>query len=92
MILASATLVAGPRHAKYVAGTSVPALLFVNVQNHDELEKAASRELADLGWTSMAIERYKDVTNHAQFEGKETPEAAAFRDALETGFGVVVYA
>jgi len=91
MILAKATLVAGPRHEKYVAGTSLPALLFVNVHSDDGLEKVASRELADLGWASMAIESYKDVTDHEQFQGKETPEAAAFREAVDTGFGVVVY-
>lgn len=39
----------------------------------------------------MAIERYKTVTNYEQFNGQDTPEAGAFRDALETGFGVVVY-
>ncbi|UNK50640.1 hypothetical protein MNR01_06445 [Lysobacter sp. S4-A87] len=91
MILASATLVAGSRHEKYAAGTSLPALLFVNVHSDDELEEVASRELADLGWASMAIDRYKDVTNHEQFQAKDTPEAGAFRDALETGFAVVVY-
>ncbi len=91
MIMASAKLVAGPRHDKYAAGTSLPALLFVNVSNSDDLEVVASRELSDLGWATMAIDRYKDVTNHDQFHGRNTPEAGAFRDAVETGFGVVVY-
>ncbi|WP_156087824.1 hypothetical protein [Lysobacter sp. Root667] len=91
MILAKATLVSGPRHAKYAPGTSLPALLFVDVLSSDELEAVASRELTALGWASMAIERYKDVTDHEQFRGKDTPEAGAFRDALEKGFGVVVY-
>ena len=91
MIIASATLVAGPHHKKYAPGTSLPALLFVNVPTSDEVETVASRELADRGWTTMAIERYKDVTDHEQFQHKDTPEAGAFRDAIETGFGVVVY-
>ncbi|GAB3361914.1 hypothetical protein GCM10027430_36000 [Lysobacter tyrosinilyticus] len=91
MILAKATLVAGPHHDKYAPGTSLPALLFVNVRTSDELDEAVSRELAQLGWATMAIERYKDVTDHGQFEGKDSPEASAFRDALENGFGIVVY-
>ena len=91
MILAKATLVAGSRHEKYAPGTSLPALLFVNVATSDELEEVASRELADLGWATMAIDRFKEITDHEQFEGKDTPEAGAFRDAMEKGFGVVVY-
>ena len=91
MILASATLVAGARHEKYAPGTSLPALLFVDVPTSDELEAVATRELAALGWGTMAIERYKDVTDHEQFQGKDTPEAGAFRDAVASGFGVVVY-
>ena len=91
MILASATLVAGTTHSKYTAGTSLPALLFVDVLATEDLEAVATRELASLGWATMAIDKYKDVTNYDQFQGKDTPEAAAFRDAVETGFGVVVY-
>ena len=91
MILAKATLVSGPTHAKYEAGTALPALLFVDVPTEDDLEAVALRELAALGWASMAVELYKDITNYDQFQGKDTPEAGAFRDALENGFGVVVY-
>ena len=91
MICVGATLVAGQNHKKYAPGISVPAILFVNVQATDEVEVVASRELAALGWATLAIERYKDITDHSQFHGKDTPEAGAFRDAMETGFGVVVY-
>ena len=91
MIIARATLVAGPSHPKYGAGTSLPALLFASVATDEELEAVASRELAERGWSSMAIERYKDVSGHEQFTGKDTPEAGAFRNAVDSGFGVVVY-
>jgi len=91
MIVARATLVAGPRHERYAAGLSLPALLFVNSATEETLEVVASRELAALGWATMSIERYKDVSDRNQFLGKDTPEASAFRDAEETGFGVVVY-
>ncbi len=91
MIMAKATLVAGSNHAKYAPGTSLPALIFVKVLTDQDAESAASRELADRGWASLAIERYKDITDHAQFEGKTTPEAEAFRDAIASGFGIVVY-
>jgi len=91
MILAGVTLVAGSRHKKYAAGQSIPAILFVDVQSDDELELVAVRELSERGWASMAIEHYKTVTNYEQFNGQDTAEAGAFRDALETGFGVVVY-
>jgi hypothetical protein len=91
MILARATLVSGATHSRYAAGTSVPALLFVRTDTFEDLEAVASRELTALGWASMAIERYKDVTDHEQFRGEDTPEAEAFRDAVENGFGVVVY-
>ena len=86
-----ATLVAGPHHSKYASGVSLPAILFVNVAATDQLEAVASRKLVELGWASMAIERYKDVLDQEQFDQKHTPEAEAFRDAVETGFGVVVY-
>ena len=91
MIVARATLVAGPHHEKYEAGSSLPALLFVNSPTDEALEAVASRKLAALGWASVSIERYKDVLGADQFQGKGTPEASAFRHAEETDFGVVVY-
>ena len=91
MICVGATLIAGQNHKKYAPGISLPAVLFVNVQATEEVEAVASRELAALGRATLAIEQYKDVTDYAQFQGMDTPEAGAFRDAIETGFGVVVY-
>jgi hypothetical protein len=91
MIMAKATLVAGFSHAKYAPGTSLPALMLINVLTDQDAESAASKELADRGWATMAIERYKDITDGTQFEGKATPEADAFRDAIASGFGIVVY-
>ena len=91
MILALATLVSGPRHEKYAAGRSLPAVLFINANTDDEAEAIASRELGHLGWASMSIERYKDITDHEQFNDSDTTEALAFREALSTGFSIIVF-
>ena len=90
-MIAKATLVAGPRHARYESGKSVPALLFFWVATEEEAEGIASRELAALGWSTMAIEKYKHVSDLEQFENSESPEAAAARAAQLSGFEVVVY-
>ncbi|MEQ1597614.1 MAG: hypothetical protein ABL985_21240 [Casimicrobium sp.] len=91
MIIVRANLIAGADHSKYAHGESFPALFFVKTVSAAELEAIASRELSERGWASMAIERYKDVTDFNQFAGKDTPEAVAFHEALHTGFGIVVY-
>ena len=91
MIIVRATLTAGADHAKYARGDLFPALFFVKTVSTDKLEVIASRELSERGWASMAIERYKDITDFNQFADKDTPEAEAFREALHTGFGIVVY-
>ena len=91
MMLAQAVLVAGPKHADYAVGTSLTAIMFVKVQTDDDMDTVASRELAELGWAAMTIERYEYITDLEQFEGKDTPEADAYRDAVETGFGIVVF-
>lgn len=91
MILAKATLVSGSSHETYPAGTSMPALLFIVARTEDEAEAIASRELASLGWATMSIEQYKTITDFEQFHGKDTLEASAFRDALESGFSTVVF-
>jgi hypothetical protein len=91
MIIARANLVAGENHEKYARGDSFPVLFFVKTVSDEELEVTAFRELSKRGWASMAIERYKDVTDFNQFAGKDTPEAEAFREAMQTGFGMVVY-
>ena len=91
MILAKATLVSGPCHTKYPADTSLPAILFINAKTEDAAEQIASRQLLAMGWSKMTIERYKDVSDYSQFEGTNTPESAAFQDAISSGFALVVY-
>jgi len=64
--------------------------MFINVLTDQDAESAASKEVADRGWATLEIERYKDITDQAQFEGKATPGAEAFRDAVASGFGISI--
>ena len=91
MILVQAVLVAGPKHVKYAAGTSLTAVMFVKAQTDDDMETVASRELAELGWATMSIERFKHLTDLEQFNGMDTVEALAYWEAVETGFGIIVF-
>ncbi|MBJ7575492.1 hypothetical protein [Luteimonas sp. MC1828] len=91
MIAIRANLVAGERHEKYPAGSSMAAMIFVGADGDDAAEEIATRELAARGWATMEIERFRDITNYSQFYGEDTPVNGAFQDARESGFGLVVY-
>ena len=91
MLLLSASLVAGARHERFSLGTSVAALMFVRADTVDEAENIAAKELDGLGWARMEIERCKQITDFAQYLGKKTLVAQAFRNAEESGFGYIIY-
>lgn len=91
MLCARATLTAGPRHKRYKPGTQVNALVFARAAGHpDELQGDAFKPLAARGWQRMTINGHKKMADDHQFSAPESPEAEAFRAALDTGFGVVV--
>ena len=92
MIVAQASIVAGAKHPKYPAGTEVDAVFFVNTDSEAELQRVAALELKQRGWKAMKITRLKDVTNPAQFQSLDTPTALAHKDAVDSGFGIVVFA
>jgi len=91
MLALRVNLVAGARHERFAVGTSVAALTFVRAETIDEAENIAARELEGLGWARMETERCKQITNYAQYQGKETLVAQAFRNAEESGFGYIIY-
>jgi hypothetical protein len=91
MMIAQATLIAGAKHERYAAGTKMPAIMFLNATDEDEAEAIASRELSQLGWATMQIERYKDVTDYKQFDERDPVLTEAFRNAQATGFGIIVF-
>jgi len=91
MLLLRANLEASEGHLRFAAGVKVAALLFVAAPNVDLAEERVSAELGGEGWRRLEIERAKEVTNYAQFEGQEDVVGQAFRDAQASGFGYVLY-
>jgi hypothetical protein len=91
MICISVDLVAGPNHKVYAAGKSLAALVFVRAASVEDAEFMASEELSVRGWSTMAITRYKTITDYEQFGRTDLVLAESFQDALESGFSVVVY-
>jgi hypothetical protein len=91
VLCARATLTAGPKHKRYKAGTAVRAMVFAKSAEHpDELQGEAFKGLAARGWKRMTIDGHKLVPDDTAFSAPDSPEAEAFRAALDTGFGIVV--
>ena len=65
--------------------------MFVDAESESEALKIAESELEERGWATLAHEATKDVADYTQFQGRQTVEADAFRDAVSSGFGIVVY-
>lgn len=84
-------LEAAEAHARFSAGARIAALLFVAAPGLDEAEVLASSELGRKGWARMEIVRSKEITDYAQFEGRDDVVGQVFRDAQVLGFGVVLY-
>ena len=90
MICARATLTAGPLHERYARGTCVRAVVFANVASADELQAHSFRNLAFKGWTRMRIDGVTSLANDHVFPQPRSPEAEAFRAALESGLSIMV--
>ncbi|KAF1685070.1 hypothetical protein B1992_13175 [Pseudoxanthomonas broegbernensis] len=54
-------------------------------------EDFAVQELSGRGWSKMGTERSKEITDYSQFEHQDDVVGQAFKDATESGFGVVIY-
>jgi hypothetical protein len=91
MICIRARLVSGSGHDGFPSNTSVAALLFVQAQDLSVAENIAGRELAMQGWAEMETERAKTVTDYSQFSNRGDVVGQAFREAVECGFGHVIY-
>ena len=91
MLLLRANLEASEANPRFAGGTKIAALLFIAVPDLDTAEERASSELGGKGWRRMETERIKEVTDYAQFEGREDVVGQAFRDAQASGFGFVLY-
>ena len=91
MLVLRANLEASKANPRFAAGAKIAALLFIAAPNVDAAEERVSSELGGKGWCRMETERVKEVTNYAQFEGREDVVGHAFRDAQASGFGFVLY-
>lgn len=91
MLCARATLTAGPNHKRYEAGTAVRAIVFHKAARHpSELRGENFKGLAGRGWIHMNINGHKLVPDKRTFEAPDSPEAQAFRAALDKGYGILV--
>ena len=91
MLCARATLTAGPRHKRYKPGTAVRAVIFAKHAKHpDELQGDALKGLAKRGWQRMTISGHKLLPEDHEISAGESLEAQAFRNALDTGYGIAV--
>ncbi|MEO8160462.1 MAG: hypothetical protein ABI588_03510 [Arenimonas sp.] len=90
MLCARATLTAGPRHQRYSRGATVRAVIFAQVGSPDELQVDSFKSLKKRGWAKMSIDGYATLADDHAFPLPHSPEAEAFRAALESGIGIVV--
>jgi hypothetical protein len=90
MLCARATLTAGPKHDRYSRGAAVRAVVFARVQSPDELKAASFKSLKRRGWSKMTIDGYATLADDHAFPQPHSPEAEAFRNALDSGIGIVV--
>jgi hypothetical protein len=91
MICIAATLVSGPTHEGFPAGTSVKAILIVQAEDLDTAEDIAAEALGKLGWARIQTERVKTISDDSTFDNPDGVTAQAFRNAKESGFGHVIY-
>jgi len=91
MLCARVTLTAGPRHKRYKPGAAVRAVVFAKgVAHPDDLQGEAFKPIAARGWKRMTIDGHKQLADDHAFPAPDSPEAAAFRAALDKGIGIVV--
>jgi len=91
MLCARATLTAGPRQKRYKSGAKVNAVVFIRDLDHPrDLNGESFKSIAARGWTRITISGHKLVPDDFEFDAPEHPEAAAFRNALDKGIGILV--
>jgi hypothetical protein len=91
MLCARATLIAGPDHQQYKAGTAVRAVVFLKaIRSPKELTNEAFGPIAERGWRRIRIDAHKLLPDDHAFEQADSGEARAFRTALDQGIGVLV--
>jgi len=91
MLCARATLTAGPRHKRYKPGAKVNAVVFIkDLENPRDVDGDAFKSIAARGWTRIAFSGHKVLPDDFEFNAPEHPEAAAFRNALDKGIGILV--
>ena len=91
MLCAKMTLVAGPRHKRFEAGTAVRALVFMKTLQHpNDLNGDDFKALAVRGWKRITLQGHKLLADDHKFERPDSEEALAFRAAHLKGIGIVV--
>lgn len=85
-----ATATASEKNKIYPLNEKHSALVFVLAEGIKLAEERTVREMSDLGWKNIRIEKSKEVNSYS-LDGKDKTLKDAFASAQRSGFGVVVY-
>lgn len=72
-------------------GVRYPLLIFADGTDLEEAIIRADRELRNLGWAELEIERSKRFTGPDPDPASSDPVDQALMDAMRSGFGIVIY-